>query len=235
MRGEVAGAVSESTEIDGSAGFPLLQSHSSQQLRLRGRAPRSRRFQESARGGRPRRPRPALYALQRHRLHLRQSTPPGFAPLAEASLRCRPRRTAGTAARPTGARLCRSSRRQRHAPQRASRATRARNRLPTRSWNDCSSCQNASEKRSESFNLNRRLLAVGSPGNRPARPASDQPAQDGSSAADQRPEAHDDGPDTDKANRASREAGEAERHSPNLVPVKLLKPQRIQRRFHSAR
>ena len=90
-----------------------------------------------------------------------------------------------------------------------------------------------SEKRSETFNLNRRLLAGGSPGNRPARPASDQPAQDGSSAADQRPEAHDDGPDTDKANRASREAGEAERHSPSLVPVKLLKPQRIQLRFHS--
>jgi len=88
-----------------------------------------------------------------------------------------------------------------------------------------------SEKRSETFYLDRSLFAVGSPGNCPARPASDQPAQDGSAAADQRAETHDDRPNTDKANRASREAREAERHSPNLVPVKLLQPQRIQHHF----
>jgi hypothetical protein len=46
-----------------------------------------------------------------------------------------------------------------------------------------------SEKESETFHLNRRLRAVGSPGNCPARPASDQSAQDGTSAADQRAEA----------------------------------------------
>jgi hypothetical protein len=89
-----------------------------------------------------------------------------------------------------------------------------------------------SEKRSETFYLDRSLFAVGSPGNCPARPASDQSAQDGSSAADQRTEAHDDRPNADKANRVSRETHEAERHSPNLVPVKLLQPQRIQQRFH---
>src|SRR5580765_4127951 len=85
--------------------------------------------------------------------------------------------------------------------------------------------QRPAKERRETVHRNRGVLAIGPPYDGSARPASEQPAEDGSPSVHQRTEAQDDGPDTEQANRASGELREAERHPPDLVPVQLLEAQ----------
>ena len=148
------------------------------------RASRSRRCRESARGGRRPRHRRAHGASQRCRSHLRRATRPHRRSLRRSSRhtddlvlhRERPHeRAADRAGRSDDGNPHSDAPHGRPAPGTAWRPDRAGQLEPP---------ERAAQQWSETFDLDRGVDAVGPPGDRPARPACDQPAEDRAAPAE---------------------------------------------------